>query len=114
MGDEARITIAFSGFMLLVTVLDAMVGFIEAGLRGAVLGAALVIIAQLLSLLGLLPVAGVILYTRVWGRVGEWARSHVPGADLTVSVAYYYGLFVSVFATFLALLLLAGLFLSRD
>lgn len=75
---RVRIDLAVvSRFTLFLAALGGSIGFVEAGARGLAAGVASALLASLLSVvLGLLPIAGPLLYYLAW----RWFRGAMLGA----------------------------------
>jgi hypothetical protein len=104
------------GVPIIYITLVAVLGFFEYGktVDGLLGGLLLAIVLTLLSLVGFMPIIGIILYWWLSGLVINWWSSFtgLSNASLTVSVAYWFT-FIGVIILNIAITLLLILFL-RD
>lgn len=108
MSEESRASISIKpiGSMTLLTFIVTMgMGYLEAGLRGAVAGAVGVGLAAILSWLGFLPIVGQILYIMLWDKVSSWIHNLV-NIKYTLVIPYYVGLVGSIVLSILVIIAL--------
>lgn len=83
---------------LMVFIMSIGLGYLEAGIRGAVAGAVAGAAAELLSWLGFMPVMGQVLYMLLWDKVASWITELVK-VRYAIVVPYYVGLLESIVAS---------------